>query len=159
MDTGVYVQLIRLSLLVCLILFATNALACSCDSDVFYPEKMWQKKSSSGEYLNVFLVKIKEVTREMENGHRKEKAFFEVLKVFRGVAEETPYIFSFPDGYVTMCNVPFKRTDGIREIERNLDVGDKFVLFTGSGPFKWSLCSPAFKWNDELKKKMERLAN
>lgn len=149
---------LRLLLLIIIATASHFSYACSCDSDVFYPEKMWQKKSWSGEYLNVFLVKINEIRREVENDKRKDKAFFEVLSILRGAADETPYISSFPDADVAMCNLPFKRTDGIREIGRNLDVGDEFVLFAGSGSFKWSLCSPAFKWNDELKKKMERLS-
>ena len=58
---------------------------------------MWQKKSWSGEYLNVFLVKIKEIRREVENGERMDKAFYHVLKVFRGTPEKMLPIHSFPD--------------------------------------------------------------
>jgi len=153
------VSLTKLFISTILFSFTTLSFACSCGGNNLYPEKMWLEKDISDKPFNVFLVKINDIKSDILNGNRRDRAYFDVLKVFRGSSKSTPYIVSFPDGFTTMCHTPFVPKDGIREIGRSLKIGDEFLLFSSDRPFLWSLCSSAFKWNDQLKKIMERLTN
>jgi len=152
-------RLTKLLIATILLSSAPLSFACSCGENNLYPEKMWHEKDISDKPLNVFLVKINEIKSDVFKGNRRDRAYFDVLKVFRGSPKSTPYIVSFPDGYTTMCHTPFVHKEGTREIGRSLKIGDQFVLFSSDRPFWWSLCSSAFIWNDDLKQILERLTN
>ena len=125
--------------------------ACSCD--VFDPEKLWEDKQLGGaevSFPTVILVEINKV--------EEDKAYYDVIRVFRGEPSNASYMRSVRKS--SSCYKPFQYPNNVDYPPANLQVGDQLVLFhRGVYPFSYGHCSTHFRVTDELIENLSRLSS
>jgi len=144
---------LSLNLIIVIVFTFMSEVVFACSCGVFDPEKLWEDKQLGGaevSFPTVILVEINKV--------EDDKAYYDVIRVFRGEPSNASYMRSV--GKSSSCYKPFQYPNNVDYPPANLQVGDQLVLFhRGVYPFSYGHCSTHFRVTDELIENLSRLSS